>query len=209
MEQSLELYHQGRIQGFLVRNLEAYGWLRQEEGIQIQLDHTMYVWNSQAAAFWRERGCGLTCPLELNSREWEDLLNRTSVSPEKLVYGRIPMMVTANCIARTAGKCLKDQGYRRSEGKLTDRYRTGFPVEIRCDVCMNVIYNSVPLSLHKELSRRRNLYPRLSFTTENGRETRQILEFLRTVPPEKPASLHMGITPQATKNGACYKDFMG
>ena len=177
MEQSLELYHQGRIQGFLVRNLEAYGWLRQEEGIQIQLDHTMYVWNSQAAAFWRERGCGLTCPLELNSREWEDLLNRTSVSPEKLVYGRIPMMVTANCIARTAGKCLKDQGYRRSEGKLTDRYRTGVPVEIRCDVCMNVIYNSVPLSLHKELSRRRNLYPRLSFTTENGRETRQILEF--------------------------------
>lgn len=189
MEQSLELYNRGRIQGFLVRNLEEYGWLRQEEGICLQLDHTVYVWNSQAAAFWRERGCGLTCPLELNGREWDELLKtlRTQMGeagrpadyglPEKLVYGRIPMMVTANCIARTAGKCLKDQGCQRSEGALTDRYRTRFPVEICCDVCMNVIYNSVPLSLHKELARCHDIYPRLSFTTENGRETGQILEF--------------------------------
>ena len=98
----------------------------------------------------------------------------TAHAPEKLIYGRIPMMVTANCIAKTAGKCLRGQSVR-AEGALTDRYRTRFPVEIRCDVCMNIIYNSVPLSLHKEHVQ--NVYKRLSFTTESGSEMWQILNF--------------------------------
>ena len=94
--------------------------------------------------------------------------------PEKLVYGRVPMMVTANCIARTAGKCLHGQS-GRTKGELTDRYRAKFPVEIRCDVCMNIIYNSVPLSLHRECIPGMN--KRLSFTTESGGEMWEILQF--------------------------------
>lgn len=213
MENAIELYQQRKIQGFLVRNLEEYGWLQQEQYLpphqkqclppwqQIQLDHTVYVWNSQSAAFWQQKGCGLTCPLELNGREWGRLLGQIQYSagqfrrigngdvPEKLVYGRVPMMVTANCIAKTAGKCLHRQD-GRAEGELTDRYLTKFPVEICCDVCMNVIYNSVPLSLHKEHVH--NVYKRLSFTTESGREMWQILNFFTdtintnaSVPPYK------------------------
>ena len=60
---------------------------------------------------------------------------------------------------------------------MTDRYRAKFPVEICCDVCMNVIYNSVPLSLHNDLERCREENPRLSFTVESGRETVRILAF--------------------------------
>ena len=187
MENAMELYRQEGIQGFLVRNLEEWGWLqRKNPQWPIQLDHTVYVWNSRSAAFWQEKGCGLTCPLELNGREWDRLLRQlqhsdsqsrqrgTAHAPEKLIYGRIPMMVTANCIAKTAGKCLRGQSVR-AEGALTDRYRTRFPVEIRCDVCMNIIYNSVPLSLHKEHVQ--NVYKRLSFTTESGSEMWQILNF--------------------------------
>lgn len=196
MEQALELYMQGRIRGFLVRNLEEYGWLQRwalsaqavtgEERCsrdrllqQIQLDHTVYVWNSHAAAFWQHKGCGLTCPLELNGRECQQLLKQTGAAGmEKLVYGRIPMMVTANCIAKTAGKCLQGRS-DHAEGTLTDRYRKKFPVEICCDVCLNVIYNSVPLSLHKEWVRCRAVAGRLAFTTESGRELVRILDFFR------------------------------
>ncbi len=152
---------------------------------RIQLDHTVYVWNSETAAFWLERDCGLTCPLELSGREWGGLRRSIlSADPaaaiEKLIYGRIPMMVTANCIAKTAGTCLKGRDGRQ-EGQLTDRYRARFPVEICCDVCMNVIYNSVPLSLHRKPCLCREESPRLSFTVESGREMGQIIDFFAKV----------------------------
>lgn len=201
MEQALEGYSRGEIQGFLIRNLEEYGWLRRNvapgnraaaQEARFQLDHTVYVWNSMTAAFWMERGCGLTCPLELCGREWETLRRsirgmtaQPACRPEKLIYGRIPMMVTANCIAKTSGKCLRSQA-GRSEGMLTDRYRTRFPVEICCDVCMNVIYNSVPLSLHGESVLCREESPRLSFTVESGREMGRIIDFFTGVIQGKP-----------------------
>lgn len=195
MERALALYCQGRIQGFLVRNLEEYGWLKQQKNIdlpwQIQLDHTVYVWNSRTADFWLKKNCGLTCPLELNSREWRQLFDQIyrekgedapeRFVPEKLMYGRIPVMMTANCIAKTAGKCLRGQtGWAeaaRAEAALTDRYQKQFPVELCCDVCMNVIYNSVPLSLHREWEHCEHVYKRLSFTTESGEEMGRILKF--------------------------------
>ncbi|MDE7224951.1 MAG: U32 family peptidase [Acetatifactor sp.] len=192
MRQALELYCKGKIQGFLVRNLEEYGWLEQrtEGGTvsqSIQLDHTVYVWNSRTADFWLKKGCGLTCPLELNSREWRMLLGqilRDGAVPEKLVYGRIPVMMTANCIARTAGKCLQGQA-SRSEGVLTDRYHKKFPVELCCDVCLNVIYNSVPLSLHREWETLDNVHKRLSFTTESGKEMAEILRFFADIADDR------------------------
>ncbi len=188
MERAMEWYKKGILQGFLARNLEEYGWLRQrestlEETPRIQLDHTVYVWNSETAAFWRQRGCGLTCPLELSGREWSQLRQQIcgmtqdeAETPEKVVYGRIPMMVTANCIAKTAGKCLQSRD-DRAGGTLTDRYRAKFPVDICCDVCMNVIYNSVPLSLHRELEHCREENPRLSFTVEDGPHMGRIIDF--------------------------------
>ncbi len=63
-------------------------------------------------------------------------------------------MVTANCIRKTAGGCLKEKGKRAvSENmvRLLDRYRTEFPVETDCGYCYNIIYNSVPISLHAYL----------------------------------------------------------
>lgn len=188
MEHALELYRQGKIQGFLARNLEEYGWLRQraEAPWPIQLDHTVYVWNSRTADFWLKKNCGLTCPLELNGREWRQLFDQVcrekgEDAPEKLIYGRIPVMLTANCIAKTAGKCLRGQTGRaeaaRAEAVLTDRYQKQFPVELCCDVCMNVIYNSVPLSLHREWKYCDHVYKRLSFTTESGEEMGRILRF--------------------------------
>ncbi|MBQ9503499.1 MAG: U32 family peptidase [Lachnospiraceae bacterium] len=53
---------------------------------------------------------------------------------------------------------------------LTDRKRTDFPVLCDCRYCYNVIYNSVPTSLHKAMDKVLELSPasvRLDFTTED------------------------------------------
>ena len=50
-----------------------------------------------------------TAPLELNSRELRELDIRNG---ELLVYGRIPVMVSAQCIERTTSGCSKKPGVR-------------------------------------------------------------------------------------------------
>ena len=62
---------------------------------------------------------------------------------------------------------------------ITDRKKVRFPVRAECDYCYNVIYNSVPLSLHKELDSIKKLdirALRLDFTTENAKEAAALTE---------------------------------
>ena len=64
--------------GFLVRNLESYAMLK-EMGLTkfCVLDASMYVWNDEAAAFWREEGVlRNTIPLELNQKELRHRYNK-------------------------------------------------------------------------------------------------------------------------------------
>ena len=87
------------------------------------------------------------------------------------------MMVTANCIRLTKGAC---RGKGRSfEDSITDRYQTNFRVQSNCYHCYNVIYNSVPLSLHQYLDQIEGLEGkglRLEFTTETSEEMKKIVE---------------------------------
>ena len=62
-----------------------------------------------------------------------------------VVYGRVPMMITANCLKKTMERCNMTPEIMI----LTDRYEKQFPVYTDCRSCYNVIYNSVPLSLHE------------------------------------------------------------
>ncbi len=170
---------QAGVKGFLVRNLEEYAYLKEQGyGGEIHGDVGIYIWNSEAMHFWQERLTGIACPLELNRKEWKHLFENQPF--EKLIYGRIPMMVTANCVAKTTDKCR--QGRENSLVMLTDRYNKQFPVAVCCSYCMNIIYNSVPLSLHKEVYEGRSEFTKkLMFTTENEQETREVLAFFEQV----------------------------
>ena len=111
---------------------------------------------------------------------------------EKIVYGRIPMMLTANCLLCTAKRCRKknkasawgekgDGAMTESGGKtlalLKDRYGREFPVLVNCSNCINIIYNSVPYSLRQELKGwEGNAVLRMDFTLEDGKETEKILD---------------------------------
>lgn len=162
--------------GALVRSMEGMGILK-TKGYQgkIYTDAGFYIWNRRTLQEWKDTITGFCMPLELTSGEQKPLLTE-QIPCEKIVYGRIPMMITANCVANTTEGCLKGTGEKTV--LLTDRYRKKFPVELNCIHCMNIIYNSVPLSLHGELAKWKGQTDfRLEFGVETKQETKEVLEY--------------------------------
>ena len=128
----------------------------EEAALSVRTDAGVYAWNDSALEELSGLAEGFCLPYELNAsaqRHLREGLCRKGLSAklscEKIVYSRIPMMVTSNCLRRTAGECGKGKENREIVS-LRDRYRKEFPVLINCRHCMNIIYNSVPFSLYME-----------------------------------------------------------
>lgn len=171
----LEQY-QDIFSGIQIRSLDGMGMVRlMGYGGKLYTDTGFYIWNLKALQEWKNSIAGFCLPMELKGGEQRKLLNE-KVSCEKIIYGRIPMMITANCVANSTFGCRKQTEGRTAE--LVDRYHKTFPVEINCTHCMNIIYNSVPLSLHGELSKwKERVDFRLDFTVENERETEEVMAY--------------------------------
>ena len=159
------------LDGVLVRNLESAALLlRRGQGELAVLDAGVYTFQNEAEGFWREAGIRRnTVPLELNGKE---IARRDNHSSEMIVYGRAPMMISAQCLKKNLDRC------SRSFAALTLRDRKGaqFPVACRCNSCYNIIYNSLPSCLLDEaraVKRTGCRLFRMNFTVENGRETEQ------------------------------------
>ncbi len=172
------------VSGFLLRNYEAAAYVGElGRAYALVPDAGLYVWNSGALRFWAQYASEYTLPYELNARECAALVSRAGklcMSSSLIVYGRIPMMVSAGCVRRTAGRCVAEaaDGTTGKPVMLRDRYGTDFPVETNCVHCYNIIYNSVPYSLHgkrEEACRVGADRQRYDFTAESGEECRRIL----------------------------------
>lgn len=193
------------VTGFLVRNLEEVSYVRTlGESYAMVPDAGLYAFNSQSVLFWAHYSREYTLPYELNGREAGRLVRYAAgigMNTAMIVYGRISMMVTANCVKKTAGRCSgqkmapgcdkeaaeaagdTDYGWESGKGndgvRLKDRYKNSFPVAVNCIHCYNIIYNSVPYSLHmqeKEVSRIHADIMRYDFTVESAQDCRRILE---------------------------------
>ncbi|MDE7113344.1 MAG: DUF3656 domain-containing protein, partial [Acetatifactor sp.] len=203
-----EIYDQNSelFAGFLVRSMDGLGFLDAMYGnmpgtmTDVRSDATgqgaaspaiygdagLYIWNRKSLDSLMRAGGesdlltvgldGFCLPYELRAADQHRLLERKRIPCEKVVYGRIPLMVTANCVFNTIDGC---SGDRQPEiCFLTDRLGKRFPVLKNCRHCMNIIYNSLPLSLHSELSKWRSAVDfRLDFTIEDGQETAEILRY--------------------------------
>lgn len=173
--------------GCLVRNPEAYAWLK-EMGYEkeVALDAGLYCFNQKTLNFWREKANSICLPYELNGKELKKLtedalLEKEGKVFEQVVYGRLPLMISANCIARTTDGCQKNTKSKICYF-LKDRYKKVFPVMADCRYCYNVIYNSLPISLHDKILQGRMSYcMRLTFTTEDYEETIKVLDFFKEV----------------------------
>lgn len=159
--------------GVLIRNCGEYQLLK-ERGFdkKVILDHNLYVFNDFAKNFWRKNGVDeFTAPLELNRKELSQLGLHDC---ELAVYGYMPVMISAQCILKTTGRCRKTPGIH----PLKDRYGNQYLVENCCDFCYNVIYSDRPVWLGKnseEITELAPRYLRLQFTTEGREETETVL----------------------------------
>lgn len=162
------------IDGFLVRNLEELGYLK-ELGLEnkIVCDYSLYTFNDIAGEFLRDLGVlRTTVPLELNGNEIREKDCRRS---EMVIYGYYPMMVSAQCIKKTCGAC----DHKPGKILLKDRYGQRFLTKSFCDFCYNVIYNSIPTGLLKEAEEILVMdipVLRMNFTDESYREVKEMLE---------------------------------
>mgnify|MGYP003288562405 CR=1 FL=1 len=172
--------------GYLVRNFESLTLVRESDmrwKSRCMPDTSLYVMNREAKEFYRElfepEEVFLTAPFELSEKELREL------GPEDMtlvVYGRIPLMVSAHCVKKTMGFCKKGAGLQCAEEEpfvLTDRVGKKLFIKQNCAECYNVIYNPECLSLLDGGDGAERLHPqavRLDFTFETKEETERILK---------------------------------
>lgn len=165
--------------GVLIRNYESFAFLKTHDYQgTIVTDHNLYRFNREADRFWRELGVKEgTAPLELNAGE----LRRLGIHDKELiVYGYIPVMLSAQCIQKTTGGCRKKSGVMT----LTDRCQKQFQVRNNCEDCYNIIYNTAPIMLTDQREEIENLAPRairMMFTRENASQVKACVERYRKV----------------------------
>ena len=165
--------------GILVRNYESYEFLKQHNyKNSIVTDHNLYQFNQYAKNFWENRNVeSTTAALELNFKELQEVgINKS----ELIVYGYLPMMISAQCISKSCNECQKI----KKEMIIKDRYQKRFTVKNFCDYCYNVIYNTAPLVLLDQKQEINILNPkaiRLHFTTEDRNTVNKVLQLYENV----------------------------
>ena len=116
-----------------------------------------------------------------------------AVPCELLAYGRLPLMITENCLIRgRTGQCTCTQ----APVKLMDKTGAEFPVLRDGDTCRSVLLNSKKLNWldrQEDLGRLGLWAIRLSFTTENPREVDQVLASYREPAAFDPGSSTRGL----------------
>ena len=177
-----DAYKEQLIQGVLIRNLESLAILKDSIAKKdLELDYGVYVWNHEALDLLSDKASGICLPVELNKGEWEELITygKQKMRLSAVVYGRLPMMITANCLQKTSDGCRGKSG----TVMLKDRYGKEFPVYHDCRHCYNIVYNSVPLSLHRAFSEelQEALHCRLDFTLETANECLKVTEYFQKI----------------------------
>jgi putative protease len=142
-------------------------------GFRVRGDYGLGVYNSQTMKELKRLGfVSATASFELRLAQLRDLSK--ALPTEFIAYGRLPLMLTENCIIRNHSNqhtCIGDNA-------LTDRRGERFPV-VKAWGCRNEILNAKRLFLaDKEADwQRLGLWAaRLSFTTESPQECVQVLE---------------------------------
>lgn len=159
---------------YLVKNIDEFA-IMQERGIEnFAVDSSLYEFNRYGKEFLHKYGAGdITLPYELNAKEMRHLAD---TQDELVVYGNIPLMVTANCLNKDYDRCEKS---RNKIIEIKDRKNTRFQAKCCCAHCYSIIYNCVPQSFIG-LGDKVKTIPvqkyRINFTLEHASEASEVLE---------------------------------
>ena len=164
-------------------------------------DFGLNVFNSLSLEALRDLGLSsATLSPELRREQLRDL--NKSLPCEAIVYGRLPLMITENCIIAAnlgckfgASRCDAPTSESRCEQtvELTDRKGETFPV-LRVYGCRNEIQNGKTLYLTPKDYRGLGLrYARLRFTTESSEECVRVLRAYHGREDYAPADFTRGL----------------
>jgi len=156
----------------LVGNIGQIQFVR-SQGMNARGDFGLNVFNSETLYVFRNLGLkSATLSFELRLAEIRDMSK--PIDTELLVYGRLPLMITENCIVKNiTGACTCD-----SFSGLTDKKGALFPIVPEFG-CRNVLLNSKKLFMadRRYATSAIGLWAeRLYFTTENAHECVVILK---------------------------------
>jgi len=150
----------------LVGNLGHIQFAR-SHGMAVRGDFGLNVFNAESLVVLHTLGLkSATLSFEMRLAEIRDMSK--PMDTELIVYGRLPLMITENCIVKnSSGACTCD-----SFSGLLDKQGSLFPVEPEFG-CRNVLFNSKKLFMADKRRATASIglwAERLSFTTENALE---------------------------------------
>lgn len=173
----------------LVGNLGHIALCRQT-GLDVRGDFGLNTFNSWSLKTLSEAGLlSATASFELRMAQVRDMVK--SLDTELIVYGRLPAMVTDQCIIKTSnGACSCSGG-----ATMSDRMGSVFPV-VREFGCRNVILNAHKLFLadkSDDILSAGLWAARLMFTTESPRECVEITKCYMGQNDYRPNGLTRGL----------------
>ena len=163
-----------------------------ELGLRIRGDFGLNIYNSGAVDMTRKLEFASTMlSFEMTMPQIRDVSKSTPC--ELLVYGRMPLMVTENCLFyNRSGECTCN----RAGLKLTDKTGAEFPVIKDGESCRSVVLNGKKLSWldrQEDLQRLGLWATRLYFTTENPAEVDRVLSSYIHADPFDPGACTRGL----------------
>ena len=161
-------------------------------GMEVRGDFGLNLYNSASVSVARELELqSATLSFEMTLPQIRDVSK--AVPCEILCYGRLPLMITENCLIRgRTGQCSCHLG----PTKLTDKTGAEFPVIRDGDTCRSILLNGKKLNLldrQNDLCRLGLWATRLYFTTENPKEVDLVLRALQNPPAFDPGTSTRGL----------------
>ena len=186
---TLEKLHEYGVNQALIGNI-GHVALAKQAGMEVRGDFGLNAFNSQTLDVLRVAGfLSATASFELRIQQIRDM--QKPLDTEMIIYGRLPVMVSDQCIIRqSSGRC-----NCQVPGQLADRTGSVFPV-MKEFGCRNVIYNAHKLFL---ADRRDELLSaglwgmRLLFTTESARECVEVAKAYLGMTDYQPNMLTRGL----------------
>lgn len=163
-----------------------------ECGMEARGDFSLNLYNSHAVNAAREMElASATLSFEMTLPQIRDVSK--AVPCELLCYGRLPLMVTENCLIRgRTGQCTCHLG----SVKLMDKTGAEFPVIRDGNTCRSVLLNGKKLNWldrQADLARLGLWATRLYFTTENPKEVDRVLADYRNPGSFDPGACTRGL----------------
>jgi putative protease len=191
LREDLRLVRKMGVKEALVGNLGLL-LVAREAGFQIRGDYGLNVYNSGSVDMMRQLELrSATLSFEMTLPQIRDVSK--AVPCEIFAYGRLPLMVTENCLIRgRTGSCSCNLGVT----KLVDKTGAEFPIIKDGDKCRSILLNGKKLSW---LDRQNDLNKlglwaiRLYFTTENTREVDRVLNDYLDPKPFDPGACTRGL----------------